>query len=623
MEKLQEQNPNNISDIFALSPLQEGMLFHYLKEPGKHYFEQLSLEIRGEVDKEIFAKAWDLVIETNEMLRCAFRWEKLAAPIQIILNEHSCHPVYLDLTNNILTSAEIKAKDMAGGFDLTHPPFRILLCKTAEKKYELIISNHHILYDGWSNGIILKEFFNAYHALSTGEKSFKLPIKTPFKEFIKWLQSQNKNSQAKFWKDYLAGLEAPSEFPVKRKPAGINCPGNYMFTLDNTLKDGLDLLAKNNRVTQAAIFYTAWGILLQKYSSTGDVVFGTTVSGRSAAIKAIENMVGLFINTIPLRVQTTPQIKLIDIITGTENMLQTREEFENTPLPDIAGYSFLNGSGSLFDTIVVIENYPLDNRLLPAGSSLAIHSYAISEVTHYDLSVGIMLFNAIEIKFTYNQGLFDQFIIKNMAGHFKIIIKHLIENPEMAFSDLEILSPDEKTRLLYEFNNTTVEYPAHKTIPQLFTEQVEQTPDYIALHGCMIAWMDGEVGAGAVETLRATSLQISYFELNEQSNHLAGALIEKGVLSDHIVGIMMERSLEMIIGILGILKSGAAYLPIDPEYPQERIDYMLKDSKAKILIINKSEIRNPKFETNPNDQNANVQKENKKCHEAFVLNFEN
>jgi amino acid adenylation domain-containing protein len=315
----------------------------------------------------------------------------------------------------------------------------------------------------------------------------------------------------------------------------------------------------------ASIFYIAWGILLQRYCGCEDVIFGTVVSGRSADIKGIEDMVGLFINTIPLRVQSAPDAKLIDIVTAAEAVLRRREEFEHTPLAEIGSYSTVGGGGSLFDTIVGIENYPLDNRLMPEGCLLSINSYSMMETTHYDLSVGIMLFNEIEIKFSFKPGLLEKEAIEKLAIHFKRIIQTMLEKPGMALSQLEIISNEEKNRVLYEFNDTAAEYPEDKTIHQLFEEQVERTPDGIALHMTHRTYM-------------------TYTELNRRANLLVGLLRKKGIQPGTIVSIKTERSIEMIIGILGILKAGGAYMPIDTNYPQERIDFLLKDSAAKILV---------------------------------------
>ncbi|MCX6578639.1 MAG: amino acid adenylation domain-containing protein [Candidatus Aminicenantes bacterium] len=577
-------NPKRIANILALTPVQEGMLFHYLQDPqGELYFEQLSLEIPGEINVQHFKKAWNVVIETNEMLRTVFRWEKLEKPSQIILKkqpfEISFHDLSdMDIDRKKAALAEIKTKDRNEGFDLTRVPFRVILCKQDEAQYEMVISNHHILYDGWSNGIILREFFKAYHTLLKKEQSFKLPAKTSFKEYIKWFQSRDRKAQEQFWRDYLSDFETLAELPIKRRIEETTKVDDCSIILEEDLKTKLDAFVKDNRVTLATVFYTAWGILLQKYCGSEDVIFGTTVSGRSADIKGIEDMVGLFINTIPLRIQSTPGAKIIDVIPGIENLLRKREEFENTPLVDIQSYSSLGGGGSLFDTIVAIENYPLDDVVCRdvARNVSTVQSYSMIESTHYDLTVGIMLFNEIKIKFSFKPGLFDKETIENLAGHFKGIIQIIIENPETKLSQLEIMSIEEKNRVLYDFNNTAAEYPADKTIHQLFAEQVEKSPDRIAV-----------IGSTAVETLRATSLQIqiTYRQLNEQSGRLAGLLLEKGVLPDSIVAIMMARSIEMVIGIFGILKSGGAYLPIDPEYPEERKQYMLKDSGAKLLAV--------------------------------------
>ncbi|MDQ1352804.1 MAG: hypothetical protein QG657_3110, partial [Acidobacteriota bacterium] len=569
MEKI---DPQNIGNILALTPIQEGMLFHYLKDPRSGlYFEQLSLEISGSIDAALFEKAWNVVIQSNEMLRTVFRWEKVEKPSQVILREHLCEIRYHDLARmdddqKKTALAKVKTDDRDEDFDLTRVPFRVILCQLAETQYEMIISNHHILYDGWSNGIILKEFFNAYYSLSKGKQRLKLPVKTSFKEFVRWLQNQDKIKQEQYWGNYLAGFEMAAELPIKRKNENTTGVGDYSIILGEDIQKELEYFRRNNKVTLASIFFSAWGLLLQRYCGGEDVVFGTTVSGRSAGVKGIEDMVGLFINTIPLRINTNANEKIIDVVLRTDQILRDREEFENTPLMDIGGRDVARNVSTLFDTILAIENYPLDGHLLPEGCPLSITSYAMSENTHYDLSVGIMPFNGLEIKFSYKQELFDNDTIETLAGHFKTIIQKLIEQPETVSSQLEIISIGEKSRILYEFNSTAADYPANKTIHQLFEEQVEKRSDAV-----------GPVGP----------VGLSYKKLNEQSDRLAGLLIEKGVQRDTIVGIMVERSIEMVIGIFGILKAGGAYLPIDPDYPQERIDYMLKDSGAQLLVNEK------------------------------------
>jgi fengycin family lipopeptide synthetase D len=612
MDKLDKKNIENIA---ALTPLQEGMLFHYLKNPkNDDYFEQLSLDISGEIDMKSFEKAWNLVLETNEMLRTVFRWEKMKNPVQMALKTHRFKPRYYDLSGAAPGEKrkiieKIKIKDRKKKFDLKEVPFRITLCKNEAGHHIMIISHHHILYDGWSSGIILKEFFNAYHDLVGNKKPGKL-IKNTFKEFVKWLKDQEQKKQEKFWEHYLAGFDTSTGLPVKRaRIKETRTPGNLKIRLKKDTIDQLDRFIHSHKVTMSAVLYSTWGILLQKYNNTNDVIFGTTVSGRPHKIKGIEEMVGLFINTVPLRVLSHDRERIVDLLNRINKTLQVREEYERSSLVKIKKYSQLNPKDELFNSIVVIENYPLGITLTCGTGPLTVNSYSSFEMTHYDLTVGIFLSGEIEVNFMYNSELFEEDVIRRISLHFSCVLEDILENPRKTLNQLELLSQEEKKQILVDFNDTKAEYPTGKTIHELFTEQAELTPHHTALVG-----VEGTRGLAPLQT----QISITYRELNKKSNQLAYLLQAKGVKPDTIVGIMVERSLEMVIGIMAILKTNAAYLPIDPHYPRERVDFMLKDSNARI-ILKKSEIRNPKSETNPNDSNSNDQS---KRAEVTVLDFE-
>ncbi|NIM18279.1 MAG: amino acid adenylation domain-containing protein, partial [Candidatus Aminicenantes bacterium] len=580
---------NIIEDIFALTPMQEGMLFHYLKEPqNRYYLEQLSLVITGDIDLKCFENAWNVVIETNEMLRTMFRWEKLEHPVQVILKKHQLQWKYFDFST-IIDEAnkneneiernwkkcleKIKAKDRDQSFELQQVPFRITLCKIGENRYEMIISNHHILYDGWSNGIILKEFFKAYDDLSKG-KEFVKPVKTKFKEFIKWNRNQGVNidKQEKFWRNYLKGIESRTELSIKRsKGKGKTTVGieNLHVNFKKELKDKIENFVRNYRITLASFLYGVWGLLLQKYNNSYHAVFGTTVSGRSVRIDGIEDMVGLFINTIPLRIRTNPAEKIGDLLHRIDNHLQVREEYEQTSFVDIRKSSEIGSREELFDSIVILENYPLERRLTREHNQLSVGSYSMFERTHYDLTVTVTIFAGIDANIAYNETLFAEDSIARLADHFQCIAREIVEGPEKQVSHLEGITEEEKKQVLYEFNDTAADYPVDKTLHRLLEEHVARTPDRVALLG---------------------QTHLTYRELNEKAGHLAHLLQQQGVIPDTIVGIMMERSIEMVIGIMGILKAGGAYLPIEPGYPRERIDYMLGDSKARILVSEVSKV---------------------------------
>ena len=601
MKKL---DPKGIEDILALTPMQEGMLFHYLKDPeSEYYFEQLSLTIQGKINEHLFGRAWNFVVETNEMLRTKFLWEGVENPIQIILKQYKLQPGFYDFSANDTGEKEkllqeVKLKDRREKFHLTRVPFRVILCKMESDRFEIIISNHHILYDGWSIGIILKEFLKAYADLSRGNDLIR-PVKTQFKDFVKWIQNQDIRKQEAYWKNYLYGFDTQTDLPIKMKNnKTVTGKGKYQCSFEKELVERLSDFSKEHRITMADFFYCAWGVLLQKYTDSDDVVFGATAAGRSidGNIPGIEEMVGLFINTIPLRIQTFPGEKILDLLHRIDQELQTRKAYEHTPLLQIKEFSELDKNQELFDSVMVIENYPLDRRLMIELNQLSVISYSMVESPHYDLTISVMLHDEIEFTFIYNRDVFVEDAIARLAVHTTCIVKGMLENFEDQVADLEIISNEEKEQLLNEFNNTATDYPKDKTIHRLFEEQVERTPDRIAVvgHGGTRTEKQEEKKRRREEEKMEveffgridahSGMHLSYRELNERSGKLAYLLIEKGIQPDTIVAIMAERSVEMIVGILGIFKSGGAYLPIDPVYPEERIDYMLKDSRTKMLV---------------------------------------
>jgi tyrocidine synthetase-3 len=565
-------NKKNIEDIFALTPIQQGMLFHYLKDPNSDpYFEQLSLEIWGEIDRDIFAKAWNFVIESNEMLRTIFRWKNVEHPIQIVLKQYKLQPLFFDLFGKQEDErkkllSQIKLKDRKTKFNLQEVPFRVMLCRREKDKYEMIISNHHILYDGWSNGIILKEFFDAYNDSASGKRLVK-PVKTKFKEFVKWIHSRVIDRQKKFWQDYLQGFDTQTVLPIKGiKEKGSSEAENYQMMLPKVVKNRVSDFVKNRQMTLAALFYCAWGILLQKYCNSDDVIFGTTVSGRTTRVKGIENVVGLFINTIPLRLKTEPGEKIGDLLDRINHFLEIRETYENTSLLDIKKYSELGNNQELFDSIIVLGNYPLDPDLMRVNPArpIVINSHSIIETTTYDLTMSITIGEDIGINFSYPQGLFDKTGIQRLFKHFSNITINILEDFDREIHTLEILSGKERKQLLVDFNTTAEEYPRDKTIGALFAEQMRKTPDNAAL-----IFKDK---------------QLSYRQLYEEVIQLAHLLQYRGVQANTPVGIIADRSLEMIVGILAILRAGAAYLPIAQDSPPERIRYILRDSNTRLLL---------------------------------------
>ncbi|MGD2091037.1 MAG: amino acid adenylation domain-containing protein [Candidatus Aminicenantes bacterium] len=585
---MKKPDKKNIGDILPLTPMQEGMLFHYLKDrQSDYYFEQLCLTISGEIDITWFRQAWALVVETNEMLRTRFSWEKMKKPLQLVLKKSPLQFIYHDFSHHNINEndkrnlvQEIKDNDRKNKFNLESVPFRITLCKLGEAEYQMMISNHHILYDGWSNGIILKEFFSFYSHL----EQQKAPVKSPkhnYKEYLNWIQGQDLQKQREYWTRYLNGFDTRSALSIKkRKGKNINttAPGNshYQVKFSKKTAGKLKIFIKNHKITLACLLYSAWGLLLQKYNNSQDIVFGTTVSGRSSPVKGIEDIVGLFINTVPLRVRTnrSGHEKVQDFLYRMNKELLERGGHESASLVEIKEYARVPFEDEFFDTIFVIDNYPLDKVLgeKNRSSSLSVDTYSIYETTHYDLTVGVTLIDDIEVEFTYNEHLFEGSIIKKLTGHFIKMVESIIDNPGKEVRQLELLSETEKNKILYDFNKTKANYPGASTIHGLFADQAGKSPDSLAVIG-------EEKGEG-----KKFTASLTYKELNKKSDLLAGWLRAEGLEHGDIAGIIVERSLDMLTGIMGILKAGGAYLPMDTAYPWERTRYMLADSNAKILL---------------------------------------
>ncbi|MCK4258836.1 MAG: amino acid adenylation domain-containing protein [Halanaerobiales bacterium] len=565
--KIEKQN---VQDILALTPMQEGILFHFLKNPeSKHYFEQLCLTIHGKLNLETMKTAWAHVVESNELLRTVFVWEKLPNPMQILLKSYQLPIRSHDLSNLDDLEKEkrlkmIKEQAQKEKVDISTEPLRVILIFLSAEESMMIISNHHILFDGWSNGIILKELFQAYNRLSDGLGLEKL-TKNSFKKFINWLQKQNKNEQKNYWTEYLAGFDSKTLLPIsldiEKEHSEIN---RFTLTIDQGLTRGINELVIENHITTATVIYSLWGMLLQRYNNAQDVVFGTTVSGRNANIENLEEMVGLFINTIPLRVNKVVVESIISLLQDIDLVLKERTKYENFSLVEIKNCSEIDSKEDIFDSIVVIENYPLDRQLASEMNHLKIKVDTIVETINFDLTLAVELGDQIIVHFIYDIFKFDEKRIQSLAKHFTNLLVSVLENPKGKLEEVEMLSKEEKEFLLTHFNRENLSFPKDKNVCGLFEDWAEKIPNKIS-----VKYMNEE---------------ITFMQLNQRANQLARTLRNIGITKNQPVGIMAERSIELIVGILGILKVGGAYLPINPAYPNERVKYMLEDSGANLLL---------------------------------------
>ncbi|MFI8709002.1 amino acid adenylation domain-containing protein, partial [Bacillus sp. NPDC077411] len=559
----------NVQDILRLTPMQEGLLFHYLSgNESSEYFEQLDINLSGEINIELLEKACNLLAQSNPTLRTVFKWRNIDKPIQIVLKKKDIDFQY---HNWIACKKEeqerqinlLKANDKEQGFDLEYVPFRINLCRLGEKEYKLIISYHHIILDGWSIGIVTKELLTYYYKLVQGDMVSPVP-KSSFKEFIQYINGIDKEHQKNFWGNYLYQMDNNSISSLNLSTSYTKKIEHIVFSLKENLLNKIKRFTKQEKISLASFFYAAYSILYYKYTNTKDVVFGTTTSGRNIQIDNIDQGVGLFINTTPLRVILEKEQDIVKLLKDVNKLIIDRKDFELTSLAEIAN-SIGTAPGKLFDSIVVIENYPLEKQIYNNKDvKLSVDSFHIEEETNYNLVVTINTFDDISIDISYNTQVFSREFMEQMAEDFEMILSFIIENKEQTVNDIKLLSKNEEKHLLSILNDTVIEYPKDKTIHKLFEEQVEQSPNRVAV-------VAGES-------------RLTYQELNERANQLARTLRSKGIGPDTVVAIMTERNTDMLVGLLGILKAGGAYLPIDQKLPKQRIEFMLRDSKTGYIL---------------------------------------
>ncbi|TBV02400.1 non-ribosomal peptide synthase/polyketide synthase, partial [Stutzerimonas kirkiae] len=554
-----------IVDIYPLSPMQQGMLFHtlYNQESGD-YINQMRVDVEG-LDADRFRLAWESTLEVHEILRSGFVWQgDLERPVQIVHKSAELPFVTYDwraqqhLDDALINLAECERKQ---GFDLARAPLlRLVVVRTGDNVYHLIYTCHHILMDGWSNSRLLGEVLQRYAghppAKATGS----------YRDYITWLERQDPEASESFWSGQLAELEEPTRLAqaiLSESDAGRG-HGDHYQVFDAKQTDALKRFAQRHKVTVNTLVQAAWLLLLQHYTGQASVCFGATVAGRPAELVGVEEQIGLFINTLPVIGSPCPEQSVAEWIQQVQERNLVLREFEHTPLYEVQRWAGLGGE-ALFDSLLVFENYPVSEALQQgAPSGLSFGEVASHEQTNYPLTLAVGLGETLSVHYSHDRALLGGEAIQRIAGHFSNLLEALVGDKQVALGELPLLSEEEQHQILVEWNRTEAGYPDDQCIHQLIEAQVERTPDAVAV-----------VFGGQ---------EMTYQEMNKKANQLAHKLRELGVGPDILVGIAVERSLEMVIGLLAILKAGGAYVPFDPDYPQERLAYMLEDSGVGLLL---------------------------------------
>ncbi len=562
--------PKNIQNIYELTPMQQGLLFHVLYDQNSSvYLSQDGATLSGEMNVNAMKLAWQKLIERHSVLRTSFHWENLKKQVQVV--HKSVELPWEEKDWRSLSSSQQEKEleafleaDRNKGFDLAKPPLmRLALIRVAEKTYKLILTKHHLLFDGWSLMLVYKEVFDCYQALSSGEE-LNLKPSLDFHSYVTWLQKQNLTAAEAFWRKKVKGFTAPTFITNKNriKPAtaeGENYQERKTYLSAAKLSEIQDF-ARKNRLTLSTILLGAWSLLLSRYSGEFDVVFGVTSSGRPPGLLGVESMVGPFINTLPMRAETRPNFRIISWLQTIQKCFVEMREYEYYPLWEIQRLSDLKPGVSLFESIVFFQNYPVELSGKTLGDLQIENIFGFGKV-HYPLS--LIADAKMGLKIEYDRRIFDDAAIEKMLAHLETLLIEIAANPQGQIGDISMLTEVE-LNLFEEWNNTDVNYPQDKCVHQLFAEQVAKTPDAVAVE--------------------FEEQKLTYRQLNQRADELANYLQALGVGPEVLVGICVERSLEMVIGLLGVLKAGGAYVPIDPAYPEERIALMLSDSGASVLL---------------------------------------
>jgi len=557
---------------YELTPTQQAMLLYSLYAPrSRAYFEQICYAYEGPLNISAFTRAWQTVVERHAILRTGFSCDNSERPVQIVYPQATLPFVQLDWRRCSATEQAEKLdafleNDTAQVFDLANPPLiRVAVLQTAPEAYWIVISNHHIILDGWSMSILRGEVSRLYQHY-VHRTPVDLEETAHFSEYVKWLRTRNLTEAEKFWRNELKGFSAATRLPIDKAagqlPGAIEHFSERQISLNAALTNSIRECARRNHLTLSTLVQAAWAVLLSRYSANREVVFGITVSGRPYEMPGCESLVGLLINTLPLRVGIAPDDSCLSTLKKVQGTVAGLLEHEQTSLSQLQEWCDAPRNLPLFETLVVFENFAGSGSSFDLDGSMKLFRSHLSR-TNYPLTLVVDPAADLQFQVIFDAARFAGDAVERMLGHLTNILETMVMNVEQPVSSVSLLTPAETRTLLLDWNgeqSSVVDQP----VSRLFEQQVERTPNAVA----------------AIQENR----QLTYAELNARANKLAHYLKTLGVGSESLVGVCVERSIEMLVAVLATLKAGGAYLPLDPTYPQDRLQFMLSDSDVKVLL---------------------------------------
>ncbi|WP_405775440.1 non-ribosomal peptide synthase/polyketide synthase [Streptomyces sp. NBC_00859] len=561
-----------IQDILPLTPFQEGLLFHSLFDltDTDVYTAQWAFDLRGALDTATLRAAAETVLRRHPNLRASFRQRKTGEPVQVIPTEVPLPWREIDLSSQDREQAEREAaqlliEDRVSRFDLARPPLiRFILIRIAPDLTRLVLSNHHLILDGWSMPLFMRELFTLY--MNRCDES-ALPYAAPYRDFLSYLAHQDDEAGRKAWSAELANLDgATLVAPGETRQASM-MPERIPVELSAEETAALNQQIRTCGLTLNTAIQGAWGNILSRLTGRDDITFGATVSGRSPELTGSASMIGMLINTVPVRMQIVPSESLRN---GLQHLQESQSQLIQHHHLGLSELHRMAGVNELFDTCIVFENYPVDPQSLDLTSvGLQVVSIDVKDAAHYPLRLVVAPGERLRLWLDYRPDLFDQASAERIMHWLLRLIEAVRVDPDRLVGRVEVLDEAERQLVLERWNDTGREVP-DGVLPVLFEERVARSPEATAV-----------VFEG---------VELSYGELNARANRLARLLVERGAGPERFVAVALPRSLDLVVALLAVLKSGAAYVPVDPDYPADRIAFMLKDA-APMCVITAEESR--------------------------------
>ncbi len=551
-----------VVDAYGLTAMQEGMLYHSVADPGVGvYVNQIVTPVSGDLDPELLRASWASVVARHDTLRTAFVWDGLDDPLQVVRAEVE-HPwEHIDLTGVPDADRDgeitrILASDRDQGFDLAAAPLsRMLLIRTGDQQWEWVWSFHHLIVDGWSAQVLLDELFGTYRASADG-RPLTLPDPPPYRDFVAYYLDRDTEAERDYWTRKLAGYAAPLDLSVPGLPASEGSTGyrTEYRSLDQAMSDDLAALARSHQVTLNTVFVAIWALVVGRWARTKDVVFGTTVAGRPPGLDNAERATGLFINTLPTRVSLQPAQRLGALLNDIQTGQLDDRRHELASLADMQRWSDVPGGESLFESIVVFENYPPGGgRRL--GDSITLGPARHIEQSNYPVAVLVIPGDEIRLGVVHDRSRFSEAAVDALFAQLVAVARAFIADPDGTLSGFSLVGPSDVARIaaLSRGPDLTAD---PRTVVEMIDDVAARHPDR--------------------QAVASSGRSLTYSDLDAASSQLARRLVRAGVASGAPVGLHLPRSADLVVAILGILKAGAAYVPLDPTYPRAHVTGLIE-----------------------------------------------